>query len=73
MIKILRDTDIGYTHLETLMHDYDEAEVYPAAAAGGTWMRSPRFVADELKWAGFNIVSHASVPLQGKALISPFI
>ena len=60
MIKILRDTDIGYTHLETLMHDYDEAEVYPAAAAGGTWMRSPRFVADELKWAGFNMASHAS-------------
>ena len=60
VIKILRDADVTYTHLETLIHDYEGPEIYPAAEAGGTWMRSPRFVADELKWAGFDIVSHAS-------------
>lgn len=60
LIKILRDADVAYTHLETLIHDYEGLEVYPAAEAGWTWMRSPRFVADELKWAGFDIVSHAS-------------
>jgi len=60
MVKILRDTDVAYTHLETLIHDYDGPEIYPAADAGWTWMRSPRFVADELKWAGFDMVSHAS-------------
>jgi poly-gamma-glutamate synthesis protein (capsule biosynthesis protein) len=60
MIKIIRDADVAYTHLETLVHDYDGPEVYPAAEAGWTWMRSPRFVIDELKWAGFNMVSHAS-------------
>lgn len=60
MIKILRDADCAYTHLETLIHDYDGPEVYPAANAGWTWMRSPRFVPEELKWAGFDIVSHAS-------------
>jgi poly-gamma-glutamate synthesis protein (capsule biosynthesis protein) len=60
IIKILRDADVAYTHLETLIHDYDGPEIYPAANAGWTWMRSPRFVAEELKWAGFDIVSHAS-------------
>lgn len=60
LIKIIRQADVSYTHLETVIHDYDGPEVYPAAEAGWTWMRSPRFVADELKWAGFNIVSHAS-------------
>ncbi len=60
LIKAIRDADVGYAHLETLIHDYDGPETYPAAEAGGTWMRSPRFVVDELKWAGFDIVSHAS-------------
>lgn len=60
LVKILRDADVAYTHLETLIHDYEGNEIYPAAEAGGTWMRSPRFVVDELKWAGFNLVSHAS-------------
>lgn len=60
LVKILRDTDVAYTHFETLLHDYDGPELYPAAEAGWTWMRSPRFVVDELKWAGFDIVSHAS-------------
>jgi len=60
LIKILRDTDVAFTHLETAIHDYEGPEVYPAAEGGGTWMRSPNFVAEELKWAGFDIVSHAS-------------
>jgi len=60
LIKIIRETDVAFTHLETLIHDYEGSEIYPAAEAGWTWMCSPRFVADELKWAGFDIVSHAS-------------
>jgi len=60
LVKILREADVAYTHLETLIHDYEGAEIYPSAEAGYTWMRSPRFVVDELKWAGFDIVSHAS-------------
>jgi poly-gamma-glutamate synthesis protein (capsule biosynthesis protein) len=60
LIQIIRDADVGYTHLEMLIHDYEGPELYPAAEAGWTWMRAPGFVADELKWAGFNIVSHAS-------------
>ncbi|MBI2859023.1 MAG: CapA family protein [Chloroflexi bacterium] len=59
LIETIRAADVGYTHLESLIHDYEGPELYPAAQAGGTWMRSPRFVVDELKWAGFDIVSLA--------------
>ena len=59
LVKVIRDADVAYTHFETLVHDYEGSEVYPAAEAGGTWMRSPRWVVDELKWAGFDIVSLA--------------
>ena len=57
LVNILRNADVAFTHLETVIHDYDGPEDYPAAIAGGTWMRSPRFVADELKWMGFSLVS----------------
>lgn len=60
LIDIIRDADVGFTNLETLVHNYEGPEIYPAAEAGWTWMRSPAFVIEELKWAGFKIVSHAS-------------
>jgi poly-gamma-glutamate synthesis protein (capsule biosynthesis protein) len=60
LIEQFRSADVGFTHLETLLHDYDDPEVYPAAEAGGTWMRSPPSIAEELEWAGFDLVSHAS-------------
>ena len=58
LIKVIHEADVAYTHLETVIHDYDGPEVYPAAESGWTWLRSPRFVAYELKWAGFDMVSH---------------
>ena len=60
LIEPLRSADVGFTHLETLLFDYDDPGVHPAAEAGGTWMRSPPFVAEELAWAGIDVVSHAS-------------
>src|SRR6185436_13042857 len=59
LVKIIRDADVSFTPLETVIHDYEGPEVYPAAEAPDTWMRSPRFIAEELKWAGFDLVSHA--------------
>jgi len=59
LVKIVRDADVAYAHLETLIHDYEGPEIYPAAEAGWTWMRSPRFVAEEMKWFGFDVVSLA--------------
>jgi poly-gamma-glutamate capsule biosynthesis protein CapA/YwtB (metallophosphatase superfamily) len=60
LIEAIRGADLGYTHLETLIHDYDGPEIYPGAEAGWTWMRSPKYIVDELKWSGFQMVSHAS-------------
>ncbi|AUV84667.1 hypothetical protein C2R22_24380 (plasmid) [Salinigranum rubrum] len=60
IIELFQNADIGYTHLETSIYDYDDDEMFPVAEAGGTWQRAPPFVAEELKWAGFDIVSHAS-------------
>ena len=60
LVKVIRDADVAYTHLETLIHDYEGPELYPAAEGGWNWGRAPHFVAEELKWVGFDIVSHAS-------------
>lgn len=60
LMRILQQADVAYTQLETLIHDYEGPELYPAAEAAGTAVRSPRFVADEYKWAGFDMVSLAS-------------
>jgi poly-gamma-glutamate capsule biosynthesis protein CapA/YwtB (metallophosphatase superfamily) len=60
LVKLIRSVDVAYTHLEYIIHDYEGPEVYPAAEAGYSWARSPRFVLDELKWIGFDIVSQAS-------------
>jgi len=60
LIEQTRGADVALTHLETTCHDYDESEVYPAAMSGGTWMRAPRTTGEELRWSGFDIVSHAS-------------
>ncbi len=60
LMEQFQSADIGFTHLETLFFDYDDPEVYPAAEAGGTWMRSEPEIVEELNWAGFDMVSHAS-------------
>ena len=59
LVQVIREADVAYAHLETLIHDYDGPETYPAAESGWTWMRSPPFVAAELKWLGFHMVSLA--------------
>lgn len=60
LVDLFRNADVAYTHLEMLLLDYTDPEVYPAAEGGWTWMRAPKFIAAELKWAGIDIVSHAS-------------
>ncbi|AUV84639.1 hypothetical protein C2R22_24220 (plasmid) [Salinigranum rubrum] len=60
LVEQFRKADIGFTHLETVIHEFDRDDAYPAAEAGGTWMASPEYVADELAWAGIDVVSHAS-------------
>ncbi|ESP87459.1 CapA family protein [Candidatus Halobonum tyrrellensis] len=53
----IRGTDAAVVNLEVLLHDY---EGYPAADSGGTYMRAPPWVADELSWAGFDLFAAAT-------------
>jgi len=53
----IRAADAGVVNLEVLLHEY---EGYPAARSGGTYMRAPPWVADELKKAGFDAVAAAN-------------
>ena len=57
MIDILRSADVAITNLETVLHDY---EPYPMADSGGTWMRSDPSMAEELAWAGIDMVARAN-------------
>ena len=57
MIELLRSADMAFTNLEMLFHDY---EPYPMAESGGTWMRADPALADDLVWAGFDMVSRAN-------------
>jgi poly-gamma-glutamate synthesis protein (capsule biosynthesis protein) len=57
MIELLRNADVAVTNLETVLHDY---EPYPMAESGGTWMRSDPAMAEELAWAGIDMVARAN-------------
>lgn len=57
MIELIRSADVAFTNLEILFHDY---EPYPMAESGGTWMRGDPSLAEELSWAGFDMVSLAN-------------
>ena len=57
MIEIMRNADVAFTNLETVLHDY---EPYPMAESGGTWMRSPPETAEELAWTGIDMVARAN-------------
>ena len=57
MIEILRDADVAITNLETVLHNF---EPYPMAESGGTWMRSDPKMAEELAWAGIDMVARAN-------------
>jgi poly-gamma-glutamate capsule biosynthesis protein CapA/YwtB (metallophosphatase superfamily) len=57
LFQIIRSGDAAFTNFETLITNY----AYPGAAqSGGAYQSSPAFVTDELKWAGFNLLSVAN-------------
>ncbi|UCE05557.1 MAG: CapA family protein [bacterium] len=57
MIELIRSANVAFTNLEMLFHDY---EAYPMHQSGGTYMRADPFLAKELTWAGFDMVSRAN-------------
>jgi poly-gamma-glutamate synthesis protein (capsule biosynthesis protein) len=57
MFGLIRSADVAFSNFETLIHDF----TYPGAQqSGGTYMGSPRFVLDELAWAGFDLFGLAN-------------
>jgi poly-gamma-glutamate synthesis protein (capsule biosynthesis protein) len=57
LLDPVRTADASFVNLEVLLHDY---EGYPAARSGGTYMRAPGWVADELADAGFDLLAAAN-------------
>jgi len=60
LVEVVRGADLSYIHLEGVICEAGQPEVYPAAEAGWTWRRMPAFFTEELRWAGYDFVSHAS-------------
>jgi poly-gamma-glutamate synthesis protein (capsule biosynthesis protein) len=57
LFDFIRQSDAAFTNFETLITNY----AYPGAAvSGGAYQSSPSFTANEIKWAGFNMVSTAN-------------
>ncbi len=57
MVNLLRGSTLAFTNLEMLFHNY---ESYPMHQSGGTYMRGDPSLAQELVWAGFDMVSMAN-------------
>ena len=53
MFGVIRQADVAFTNFETLIHDFT---IPGAQQSGGTYMGSPRFITDELAWAGFDLL-----------------
>ena len=59
VLKLLRETDVTYAHLETNFGYMEEIEwAAMGGNKGGYFMVDPQ-IADDLKWAGIDIVSNA--------------
>lgn len=59
MLETIRGADLAFTNLEILLHRYED-EVIPASQSGGTYMAAHPRMAEELAWAGFDVVSMAN-------------
>ena len=57
MVELIRGTDAAYTNLETLINDFHG---HPSAISGGGCLGADKFIADEVKHMGFDIVSRAN-------------
>jgi poly-gamma-glutamate capsule biosynthesis protein CapA/YwtB (metallophosphatase superfamily) len=58
VVDLIRDADVSIANLEVLLCDYDDG--YPAAQSGGTYMRAPPQIADELTWLGLDAFAAAT-------------
>jgi poly-gamma-glutamate synthesis protein (capsule biosynthesis protein) len=59
LVELIRKADIAFTNHEMLLHDYEEG-CYPSPQSGGTYVRAPPIIIEELKWMGFDLYSTAN-------------
>ena len=57
LMQMFREADIAFTHLEMLLHDQDTAP--GKAEYNGGYMGGDPRIADDLAWAGINVISTA--------------
>jgi hypothetical protein len=57
LIDQMRRSDATILNLETVIHTF---KGYAQADSGGAWLTSPPKIAQELAWAGVDMVSHAN-------------
>ena len=57
LFTLIRSADVAFTNLETQFHDYESHAMH---LSGGTYMRSDPALAQELAWAGFDLLSRAN-------------
>lgn len=58
LVDLIRSADVAFTNLEMLLHSY---ESYPGARPGkGAYMAGEPYLAEELRWMGFDMVSCAT-------------
>jgi len=60
MIAVIRDADVASTNLELSLFRLWEFDGYPQAEHGGNWELGPPEAAEELKWAGFDLLTRAN-------------
>jgi poly-gamma-glutamate synthesis protein (capsule biosynthesis protein) len=57
LFEAIRSTDASFTNFETLVHSDSDPG---AEQSGGAYQSSPAWIPNELKWAGFNLLSTAN-------------
>ena len=57
VVALLREADAAFVNLETLFHRYESP---PASESGGTYAAAEPELAEELRWAGFNLYACAN-------------
>ena len=60
MVDLLRGVDVVHTQLEVIIHNLEGPETYPSAEGAWSWISAPKYVTEELKWCGVDIVSTPS-------------
>ena len=59
-VKLVREADVSFTNLEGSLFRLWEFKGYPQAEFGGTQERGSPEMAEELKWAGFDLINRAN-------------